>query len=54
MSRVYDTKTTSFNSEGLLPQVEYAFQSVGKATPTLGVLTKEGLVLIQCRCNIGC
>eukprot|EP00826_Nyctotherus_ovalis_P008836 TRINITY_DN12296_c0_g1_i12.p1 TRINITY_DN12296_c0_g1~~TRINITY_DN12296_c0_g1_i12.p1 ORF type:complete len:245 (+),score=51.75 TRINITY_DN12296_c0_g1_i12:107-841(+) len=42
MSRVYDTKTTSFNSEGLLPQVEYAFQSVGKATPTLGVLTKQG------------
>ena len=45
MSRRYDTRTTSFTSEGLLPQVEYAFQSVSKSTPTLGILTKEGLVI---------
>ena len=45
MTRRYDSKTTSFTSEGQLPQVEYAFQNVAKSTPTLGILTKEGLVL---------
>ncbi len=45
MTRRYDSKTTSFTPEGLLPQVEYAYQNVAKSTPTLGVLTKQGLLV---------
>lgn len=45
MTRRYDAKTTSFTPDGLLPQVEYAFQNVAKSTPTLGILTKEGVIL---------
>lgn len=44
MARRYDSKTTSFSSEGRLMQVEYAFENVNKSTPTLGILTKEGIV----------
>eukprot|EP00829_Urostomides_striatus_P014770 TRINITY_DN446_c0_g1_i1.p1 TRINITY_DN446_c0_g1~~TRINITY_DN446_c0_g1_i1.p1 ORF type:complete len:251 (-),score=68.25 TRINITY_DN446_c0_g1_i1:91-843(-) len=45
MARRYDSKTTSFSSEGRLMQVEYAFENVNKSTPTLGILTKEGVIL---------
>jgi 20S proteasome subunit alpha 3 len=45
MARRYDSKTTSFSSEGRLMQVEYAFENVNKSTPTLGILTKEGIFI---------
>eukprot|EP00830_Metopus_es_P018502 TRINITY_DN646_c0_g1_i2.p1 TRINITY_DN646_c0_g1~~TRINITY_DN646_c0_g1_i2.p1 ORF type:complete len:275 (+),score=56.17 TRINITY_DN646_c0_g1_i2:96-827(+) len=45
MARRYDAKTTSFSTEGRLMQVEYAIESVNRSTPTLGILTKEGVIL---------
>lgn len=42
MTRRYDGKTTSFSSEGRLLQVENAFESINKSTPTVGILTSEG------------
>ena len=45
MSRKYDSKTTTFTPEGRLLQVEYAIESINKRAPTMGMITKEGVIL---------
>eukprot|EP01054_Gregarina_sp_Poly1_P008180 Gregarina_sp_Poly_1__8179@NODE_473_length_8111_cov_180_478369_g383_i0_p2_GENE_NODE_473_length_8111_cov_180_478369_g383_i0NODE_473_length_8111_cov_180_478369_g383_i0_p2_ORF_typecomplete_len250_score48_24Proteasome/PF00227_26/1_8e53Proteasome_A_N/PF10584_9/1_9e13_NODE_473_length_8111_cov_180_478369_g383_i06561405 len=44
MSR-YDSRTTTFSPAGRLFQVEYALEAINNASSTLGMLTKEGVVL---------
>ncbi|EZG44281.1 proteasome subunit alpha type [Gregarina niphandrodes] len=44
MSR-YDTRTTTFSQEGRLFQVEYALEAINNASSTMGIVTKEGVVL---------
>eukprot|EP01062_Namystynia_karyoxenos_P060401 TRINITY_DN5196_c0_g1_i1.p2 TRINITY_DN5196_c0_g1~~TRINITY_DN5196_c0_g1_i1.p2 ORF type:complete len:298 (+),score=143.26 TRINITY_DN5196_c0_g1_i1:88-894(+) len=43
--RRFDQKTTTFSPEGRLFQVEYAMSAIGNAPSTLGLLTKDGVVL---------
>eukprot|EP01067_Filipodium_phascolosomae_P008150 Filipodium_phascolosomae@DN685_c0_g1_i2.p1 len=45
MSRRYDTRTTTFSPEGRLYQVEYAMEAINNAPSTIGIVTKEGIVL---------
>lgn len=45
MSNRYDAKTNSFNSEGRLLQVENALQAINKMGSSVGILTKEGVIL---------
>eukprot|EP01066_Platyproteum_vivax_P008220 Platyproteum_vivax@DN339_c0_g1_i1.p1 len=45
MSRRYDTRTTTFSPEGRLYQVEYAMEAINNAPSTMGIVTKEGVVL---------
>eukprot|EP01063_Lacrimia_lanifica_P024065 TRINITY_DN32033_c0_g1_i1.p1 TRINITY_DN32033_c0_g1~~TRINITY_DN32033_c0_g1_i1.p1 ORF type:complete len:269 (+),score=119.61 TRINITY_DN32033_c0_g1_i1:54-860(+) len=44
--RRYDTKTTIFSQEGRLYQVEYAMTAIGHAPMTLGMRTKDGVLLV--------
>lgn len=46
MARRYDQGTTTFSPEGRLHQVEYAMGAINSAGSTLGVLTKEGVILV--------
>eukprot|EP01018_Ginkgo_biloba_P040307 Gb_22754 [translate_table: standard] len=46
MSRRYDSRTTIFSPEGRLYQVEYAMEAIGNAGAALGVLAKDGVVLV--------
>lgn len=46
MSRRYDSKTTTFSPEGRLYQVEYAMEAVGQAGTCLGILAKDGIVIV--------
>ncbi|KAI3964171.1 hypothetical protein MKW92_004199 [Papaver armeniacum] len=46
MSRRYDSRTTIFSPEGRLYQVEYAMEAIGNAGSAIGVLSKDGVVLI--------
>jgi len=45
MARRYDSRTTTFSPEGRLYQVEYAMEAINNAGSTIGVLTKEGVIL---------
>ncbi len=45
MSRRYDSKTTTFTPDGRLLQVEYAIEAINKAGASIGLITKEGIVL---------
>ena len=45
MARRYDTKTTMFTPEGRLQQVEYAIEAINHSTSSIGILTKEGILL---------
>ena len=45
MSRRYDGRTTMFSPEGRLYQVEYAIEAVGQAGTSLGIRTKNGVIL---------
>jgi len=45
MSRRYDARTTTFSPEGRLYQVEYAMEAINNAGSTIGVLTKDGVIL---------
>ncbi|CDY19309.1 BnaC01g31710D [Brassica napus] len=46
MSRRYDSRTTIFSPEGRLYQVEYAMEAIGNAGSAIGILSKDGVVLI--------
>ena len=52
MSRMYDSKTTTFTPEGRLLQVEYAIESINKRAPTMGLVTPEGVILGAKKQNI--
>jgi len=45
MSSRYDAKTNSFDREGRLLQVENANKAIEKMGASVGILTKEGIVL---------
>ena len=45
MSRRYDSKTSIFNPEGRLLQVENAIKNIGNAGLCIGIVTKEGVIL---------
>ncbi|XP_047976983.1 proteasome subunit alpha type-4-like isoform X1 [Salvia hispanica] len=46
MSRRYDSRTTIFSPEGRLYQVEYAMEAIGNAGSAIGILAKDGVVLV--------
>ena len=41
-SNQYDKRTTTFNPDGRLLQVEYAIEHINQDAATIGILTKEG------------
>jgi 20S proteasome subunit alpha 3 len=45
MARKYDQRTTTFSPEGRLYQVEYAMQAIDGTGLTVGVTTKDGVIL---------
>jgi len=45
MARRYDSRTTIFSPEGRLYQVEYAMEAVNHAGTSLGIRTKNGVIL---------
>jgi hypothetical protein len=46
MARRYDSRTTTFSPEGRLYQVEYAVEAISNAGAVVGVLAKDGVVLV--------
>ncbi|GLU06528.1 hypothetical protein SLE2022_235550 [Rubroshorea leprosula] len=46
MSRRYDSHTTIFSPEGHLYQVEYAMEAIGNGGSAIGILSKDGVVLV--------
>ena len=42
MSSGYDKRTTTFNPDGRLLQVEYAIEHINQDASTIGILTREG------------
>ena len=46
MARRYDSRTTIFSPEGRLYQVEYAMEAISNAGAAIGVLGKDGVVLV--------
>lgn len=46
MARRYDSRTTIFSPEGRLYQVEYAMEAISNAGAAIGLLAKDGVVLI--------
>ncbi|KAG6395900.1 hypothetical protein SASPL_142033 [Salvia splendens] len=46
MSRRYDSRTTIFSPEGRLYQVEYAMEAIGNAGSAIGILSKDGVILV--------
>merc|ERR1712026_480591 len=45
MARRYDSATTIFSPEGRLYQVEYAMEAIGQGGTSLGIKTKNGVIL---------
>ncbi|KAF3629911.1 Proteasome subunit alpha type-4-A [Capsicum annuum] len=46
MSQRYDSCTIIFSPEGRLYQVEYAMEAIGNADSAIGILSKDGVVLV--------
>ncbi|KAB2613348.1 hypothetical protein D8674_035664 [Pyrus ussuriensis x Pyrus communis] len=46
MSWRYDSRTTIFSPEGRLYQVGYAMEAIGNAGTAIGILSKDGVVLV--------
>ncbi|GLC45401.1 protein with putative role during mitosis [Pleodorina starrii] len=46
MARRYDSRTTIFSPEGRLYQVEYAMEAISNAGASIGLLAKDGVVLV--------
>lgn len=46
MARRYDSRTTIFSPEGRLYQVEYAMEAISNAGAAIGMLCKDGVVLV--------
>ncbi|URD96938.1 hypothetical protein MUK42_32491 [Musa troglodytarum] len=46
MSRRYDSRTTIFSPEGRLYQVEYAMEAIGNAGAAIGILARDGVILV--------
>jgi hypothetical protein len=46
MARRYDARTTIFSPEGRLYQVEYAMEAIGNAGAAMGLIAKDGVVLV--------
>lgn len=46
MARRYDSRTTIFSPEGRLYQVEYAMEAISNAGAVIGVVAKDGVVLV--------
>jgi 20S proteasome subunit alpha 3 len=46
MARRYDSRTTIFSPEGRLYQVEYAMEAISNAGAAIGILAKDGVVLV--------
>jgi len=42
----YDSRTTSFNSDGRILQVEYAMEAVNSGSPTVCLICKEGIIML--------
>ena len=42
-----------FNSKGRLMQVEYAIEAINKTGSAIGILTKEGIVLVTEKQDVG-
>lgn len=53
MSSRYDSKTTTFSPDGRLMQVEYAIEAINKAGSAIGILTKDGIILVTERQDVG-
>ncbi|KAA0161736.1 hypothetical protein FNF27_06549 [Cafeteria roenbergensis] len=45
MARRYDGRTTTFDPDGRLFQIEYAVAAIDNAAPAVGVLAKDGIVI---------
>jgi 20S proteasome subunit alpha 3 len=45
MARRYDSGTTTFSPEGRLYQVEYAIGAINNAPASVGILSREGVVI---------
>ena len=43
-SSKYDGRTTTFNPDGRLLQVEYAIEHINQDSSVVGILTKEGKI----------
>ncbi|PHT87045.1 Proteasome subunit alpha type-4 [Capsicum annuum] len=46
MSQRYDNCTAIFSPEGRLYQVEYTMEAIGNAGSAIGILSKDGVVLV--------
>lgn len=47
MARRYDSSTTTFSPEGRLHQVEYAIEAINNAGTSVGILAKDGVVMVS-------
>ena len=53
MSSGYDKRTTTFNPDGRLLQVEYAIEHINQDASVVGILSREGKQKIkQIFCNL--